>query len=243
MNPDSPGEQQAAVTSPRISASPLPVAPSPNVYQQAPALTSPVSAPLDEVEVPEMVAAPEEESIPQEDEAQPVLEPMAIEESCMDLEETLMAAAASATVPDPIPPPFVAPEIAETETVDVKPAVPVSEIPQIEQIQGEAEILTETPSGKRPRTKKPKSAAKAGKSKSKKEADSWMDGEALSSAGADTNDEVKSCLTSMFTGKLIIQIGRIFFIGQTTKAKEDTYFKKESQKGRNWCRSGQWGRY
>lgn len=197
MNPDSPGEQQAAVTSPRISASPLPMVPSPHIYQQAPAIASPVSAPLNEVEAPALVAAPEEDPIPLEDDAHPVLEPMAIEESCMDLEETLMAAAASASVPDPIPLPFATPEIAETETLEMKPVVPISEIPQqsLEPMQGEVEIPPETPTGKRPRTKKPKSATKASKSKSKKEADSWMDGEALSSAGADTNDEVKSCLT------------------------------------------------
>ena len=53
------------------------------------------------------------------------------------------------------------------------------------------ESMPETPTSKRARPKKPKSAAKTSKSKAKKEAaDSWMDGEALSPTGADANDEV-----------------------------------------------------
>lgn len=186
MNPDSPSEQ-AAVSSPLMPTSPLPLAPPVQMYQQSPALTSPVSAPSNEVEAPTVVS--EEESVTQDD-IPPVMEAMGIEESCMDLEETLMAAAASATVPDPIPPPFVAPEIAEADAVEVKPAESFIEIPEVEQIQEDTEVVAETPTGKRPRTKKPKSAGKSGKSKAKKEVDSWMDGEALSSAGADTNDEV-----------------------------------------------------
>lgn len=188
MNPDSPGEQ-ADVSSPLISTSPLPMAPLAQIYQQSPVLTSPVSAPSNEVEATAM--ASEEESVAQDD-APPIMDVMGIEESCMDLEETLMAAAASASVPDPIIPPFVAPEIVEPEAIEVKPVELIDEIPEIEQIQEDAEVVAETPSGKRPRTKKPKSAGKTSKSKAKKEADSWMDGEALSSAGADTNDEVSS---------------------------------------------------
>ncbi len=172
----------------------------PQMYQQAPSLTPPISAPsLNEAEVP--VLGSEEESVPPP--GPPIIEPMAMEEPCLNMEEP---ASIPTTVPVPVPLPVVAPEFPETDAVEMTPAAAPSEIAQVEPTQGDevaavvavaaaadaAVPVAETPTGKRPRTKKPKSAAKAGKSKAKKEADSWVDGEALSSAGADTNDEVSS---------------------------------------------------
>lgn len=198
MNPDSPSDPQPPSSSPLPMAQPPPM-PMPQMYQQAPSLTPPISAPSNEAEAP--VLGSEEESIPPPGPL--IIEPMAMEEPCLNMEEP---ASIPTTVPVPVPLPVVAPEFSEIDAVEMTPAAAAvpSEIAQVEPTQGDEDAavvaaaaaaavpVAETPTGKRPRTKKPKSAAKAGKSKAKKEADSWIDGEALSSAGADTNDEVSS---------------------------------------------------
>lgn len=186
MNPDSPGEQLPPT-------SPLAFVPPPQMYQQAPSLTPPISAPSMEAEVP--ILGTEEGLI--QPPAPVVMEPTAImEEPMMMVEEPMMVVPVAAPIPVPVPVHVNVhePEFIETEAIEMAPVVN-SETAQVEPVLGEIEASVETPSGKRPRTKKPKSASKASKSKAKKEADSWMDGEALSSAGADTNDEVYPVVT------------------------------------------------
>lgn len=191
MNPDSPPEQQQQQQQqPVPSSSPTPVQPVQS-YQQAPSLTPPVSTPSNETDVP--MSGPEEEPVPQMEGPPPVLvESVLMEDQSMTAEEPVPAAV-TLTDPIPAPVPEVACETVGTEAVETEPNAPVAELNQTEQpLPTEVtEAITETPSGKRPRAKKPKSASKA-KSKAKKEADTWVDGEALSSAGADTNDEVCS---------------------------------------------------
>ena len=103
----------------------------------------------------------------------------------------------------PLPPVEEAPTTTIDHPAEIPPEVPFCEdtagpvmLPSAEQQpqilpQELPQSITETPTGKRARPKKPKSAAKTSKSKAKKEApDSWMDGEAMSPTGADANDEV-----------------------------------------------------
>ena len=194
MNSNSPGDQ-ASVASPLLQAPPL------QTYQQAPSLTPPVSAPAVEAEVPFLSS--EEGLFPQPP------APLAVESSVM--EEPALNAEDSSTpmmAPAPLPAPVLPPESEEiAEPTEMVPAtVAPVEAGQVEPVPENVEAVCETPSGKRARTKKPKSAAKASKSKAKKEPDSWMDGEALSSAGADTNDEV----TFSFQVKFILDTAYLF---------------------------------
>lgn len=113
------------------------------------------------------------------------------------------ATAISIPTGPPLLPVDEAPNAAIDQPAEIPPEVPFCEDtagpvmqPSTEQqpqilSQELPESITETPTGKRARPKKPKSAAKTSKSKAKKEApDSWMDGEAMSPTGADANDEV-----------------------------------------------------
>lgn len=248
MNPDSPGEQLQAATSPQPLVPQL-LEPPPQVYQQAPSLTPPAnvlsSEILDEISVPPS----EEVLLPQ---SVPIaVEPIAVDEPLMAIpvveEQQLQQQQQQPSIPTvttPLPPPVasssdeVPPESMETEALEMTPVVN-NETAQVEAVQGEVEASIEaTPTGKRPRTKKPKSTSKASKSKTKKEADSWMDGEALSSAGADTNDEVFSGLPMTFNVLcriIILFILFIFFLsGETSQTQAHTYFQKESQEGRGW---------
>ena len=216
MNPDSPSDQQ-------LNSSPLPLAPPPQMYHQAPSLTPPISAPSNEAEAP--ILGSEEESVHQPG---PIaIEPMAPEEPCLKTEDPFFI---PTTTPVPVSVPVAAPEFIESDAVEMTPAVP-TEILQTEPILGDVEAVTETPTGKRPRTKKPKSAAKTGKSKAKKETtDSWMDGEALSSAGADTNDEVLYFHSQSFILKFV-NFFCVYFQVKPPKPKRIRISKKKSKKG------------
>ena len=107
------------------------------------------------------------------------------------------------SAPPVIQPEEIPPNVPFCEETAGSVMMPVAEQQPQSLPQELPELVPETPTGKRARPKKPKSAAKTSKSKTKKEAaDSWMDGEALSPTGADANDEVSiSIFCSHFGNK------------------------------------------